>query len=45
MANLDNYRKDMVDAAKELLKLGIMTKSNHGNLSMRVPGSTNTWIA
>jgi ribulose-5-phosphate 4-epimerase/fuculose-1-phosphate aldolase len=41
MANLDNYRKDMVDASKELLKLGIMTKSNHGNLSMRVPGSTN----
>ena len=43
MANLSNYRQDVVDAAKELVALGIMTKSNHGNLSMKVPG-TDTYL-
>jgi L-fuculose-phosphate aldolase len=41
MATLADYRKDIVEAAKELVALNIMTKSNHGNLSMKVPGSDN----
>ena len=41
MATLADYRKDIVEAAAELVALNIMTKSNHGNLSMKVPGTDN----
>jgi L-fuculose-phosphate aldolase len=39
VTNLSNYRADVVDAATAIVRSGIMTKSNHGNLSLRVPGS------
>jgi L-fuculose-phosphate aldolase len=41
LATLADYRKDIVEAAAELVALNIMTKSNHGNLSMKVPGTDN----
>ena len=37
-ANLSNYRKEVVEAAAQIVASGIMTKSLHGNVSMRVPG-------
>jgi len=37
-ANLANYRKEVIEATKQLVQTGIMTKSLHGNVSMRVPG-------
>ena len=37
-ANLSNYRKEVIEATQQLVATGIMTKSLHGNLSMRVPG-------
>ena len=43
MANLEEHRKEIVDAAADIVGLGIMTKSNHGNVSLRVPG-TNTFL-
>lgn len=36
--NLANYRKEVIEATQQLVQTGIMTKSLHGNLSMRVPG-------
>lgn len=35
--NLDNIKKDICEAAETLVQSGIMTKSNHGNISIRVP--------
>ena len=43
MANLDNYRKEIVEAAEQVVRSGIMTRSNHGNISLRVPG-TDTFL-
>ena len=43
MANLESYRKDVVAAAEHVVRSGIMTRSNHGNLSQRVPG-TDTFL-
>ena len=37
-ANLSNYRKEVIEAAAQIVASGIMTKSLHGNVSMRVPG-------
>ena len=37
-ANMSNYRKEVVEAAGQIVATGIMTKSLHGNVSMRVPG-------
>jgi L-ribulose-5-phosphate 4-epimerase len=37
-ANLSNHRKEVVEAAAQIVATGIMTKSLHGNVSMRVPG-------
>jgi L-fuculose-phosphate aldolase len=37
MANLDNYRKDILEACQQLVGSGIMTLSNHGNVSLRLP--------
>src|SRR5688500_811049 len=39
MANLENYRKEIVDVSHAIVASGIMTKSNHGNASLRVPDS------
>ena len=39
MANLADYRKEIVEASASIVALGIMTKSNHGNVSLRVPDS------
>src|SRR5688500_5917621 len=38
MTNLANYRLEIIEAAGELVRAAIMTKSNHGNMSLRVPG-------
>ena len=38
-AKLSEYRKVIADAAERLVKSGILTKSNHGNISARIPGS------
>ena len=37
MTNLANYRKEVVEAAKQIVQTGIMTKSLHGNVSLRLP--------
>ncbi len=34
---MTNYRKEVIEAAKQVVQSGIMTKSLHGNLSMKVP--------
>ena len=38
-AKLSEYRKHIADAAARLVQSGILTKSNHGNISAKVPGS------
>ena len=38
-AKLSEYRKHIADAAARLVQSGILTKSNHGNISARIPGS------
>lgn len=38
MTNLDNYRKDVIEACEKLVRSGIMTRSHHGNASLRLPG-------
>jgi L-fuculose-phosphate aldolase len=43
MANLANYRQEIVEASDHIVRSGIMTKSLHGNLSQRVPG-TDTFL-
>ena len=37
MVNVANYRKDIVEASQQLVRSGIMTKTLHGNLSLRLP--------
>ncbi len=37
MTNLANYRQEIVEAAQVLVRSGIMTKSLHGNISLRIP--------
>jgi L-ribulose-5-phosphate 4-epimerase len=36
-ANLLNYKKDVIEATKQIVQTGIMTKSLHGNVSLRLP--------
>ncbi|MPZ49262.1 MAG: class II aldolase/adducin family protein [Dehalococcoidia bacterium] len=43
MNNLANYRHEIVEAADQIARSGIMTKSLHGNLSQRVP-NTDTFL-
>jgi len=43
MTNLANYRQEIVEAAAAIVKSGIMTKSLHGNISMRIP-TTNSFL-
>ena len=38
-AKLSEYRKHIADAAARLVQSGILTKSNHGNISAKIPGS------
>lgn len=35
--NLSNYRKEVIEAAQEIVNTGIMTKSLHGNVSLKIP--------
>ncbi|HLF78368.1 MAG TPA: class II aldolase/adducin family protein, partial [Dehalococcoidia bacterium] len=37
MANIDNYKKEIIEATQQIVRSGIMTKSLHGNISMRIP--------
>jgi len=37
MVNVANYRKEVVEASQQLVRSGIMTKTLHGNLSLRLP--------
>jgi L-ribulose-5-phosphate 4-epimerase len=39
MTATDDLKQQIVDAAARLVGSGILTKSNHGNISVRVPGS------
>lgn len=36
-ANLANYRKEVIEAAQQIVATGIMTKSLHGNVSLKLP--------
>jgi L-ribulose-5-phosphate 4-epimerase len=36
-ANLTNYRKEVIEATKQIVQSGIMTKSLHGNVSLKLP--------
>jgi len=38
MATIADYKKDIIEATQQIVKSGIMTKSLHGNISMKVPG-------
>ena len=42
-SDLSSYRDQIVDAAERLVKSGILTKANHGNISARIPG-TDTFL-
>ena len=37
MANIDNFKKEIIEATQQIVRSGIMTKSLHGNISMRLP--------
>jgi ribulose-5-phosphate 4-epimerase/fuculose-1-phosphate aldolase len=37
MANLENYRKEIIEAAEQVVRSGIMTRSHHGNMSLKLP--------
>src|SRR3970282_2579864 len=37
MSNVDDLKRKICDAAAQLVKIGIMTKSNHGNISIKLP--------
>jgi L-fuculose-phosphate aldolase len=39
MAELASFREEIIKAAQGLVAYGILTKSNHGNMSLRVPGA------
>ncbi len=43
MATDGTLRKELIDAIEVTVASGIMSKSNHGNMSMRVPG-TDTFL-
>ena len=43
MSNLNELRNQIVKASLGLVNSGILTKSNHGNMSVRVPG-TDTFL-
>ena len=43
MSNLKELRNQIVKASADLVNSGILTKSNHGNMSVRVPG-TDTFL-
>jgi len=36
-ANMANYKKEVIEAAKQIVQSGIMTKSLHGNVSLKLP--------
>ena len=36
-ANIANYKKEVIEAAQQIVHSGIMTKSLHGNVSMKLP--------
>ncbi len=36
-ANIANYKKVVIEAAQQIVQSGIMTKSLHGNVSLRLP--------
>lgn len=36
-ANLANYRKEVIEATQQIVQSGIMTKSLHGNVSLKLP--------
>jgi L-ribulose-5-phosphate 4-epimerase len=36
-ANMTNYKKEVIEAAKQIVQSGIMTKSLHGNVSLKLP--------
>lgn len=42
-AKLTEYKKQIADAAARLVKSGILTKSSHGNISAKIPG-TDTFL-
>ena len=43
MAINNTIRQELIDAIKLAVASGIMSKSNHGNMSLRVPG-TDTFL-
>ena len=45
MADLSSYRQDIVKASAELADSGIMTRSLHGNVSLREAGSNGLILA
>lgn len=36
-ANLTNYKKEVIEATQQIVQSGIMTKSLHGNVSLKLP--------
>src|SRR6186997_3296374 len=44
MPTLDDYRNNVAQASQDLVRLGIMTKSNHGNVSLRLPGEDRFFL-
>ena len=42
-ADIANYKQQIIEAAKFILDSGVMSLSNHGNFSARVPG-TDTFL-
>ena len=36
-ANMTNYKKEVIEATKQIVQSGIMTKSLHGNVSLKLP--------
>lgn len=36
-ANMANYKKEVIEATQQIVQSGIMTKSLHGNVSMKLP--------
>lgn len=44
MPTLDDHRNSVAKASQDLVRLGIMTKSNHGNVSLRLPGEDRFFL-
>ena len=36
-ANMANYKKEVIEATQQIVQSGIMTKSLHGNVSLKLP--------